>query len=67
MYYYFDSLNGHCCLHLSCRVNGLTKSPFGQTSVRFKESKTAGKIPGPGAYDDVTTTSMSGKLNRDAM
>lgn len=29
-----------------CRVNGMTKSPFGQTAVRFKTDRNAKEIPG---------------------
>ena len=49
------------------RLNGLTKSPFGQTSVRFKEDKRAKQIPGPGSYDDSAATSLANRLDRDAM
>jgi hypothetical protein len=51
----------------SKRLNGLTKSPFGQTSVRFKEDKRAKQIPGPGSYDDSAATSLANRLDRDAM
>lgn len=39
----------HCiCLFLIfvCRISGLTKSPFGQTSARFRTERKAMEIPG---------------------
>lgn len=49
------------------RVSGLTKSPFGQTSARFRVSRKSDEIPGPGAYDNSEVTSMANELLKQAV
>ena len=60
----------------------MKKSPFGQTSVRFKLNKQALQTPGreaytvnmlssslagPGMYNDMATTSLAVQLSKKAM
>lgn len=54
-------------LEVTKRLSGMKKSPFGQTSVRFKLNKQALQTPGPGMYNDMAATSLAVQLSKKAI